>query len=84
MTQAVDALRKLPQTQQDDVARFLFELTSDTPMTAVDAAAIAESEDELSRGERITPAAIRAFWNHTRIERLVRSSATQVLGDAAS
>jgi hypothetical protein len=50
MTQALDALRKLPDAQQDDVARFLLELTNDAPMTAEDAAAIAEAEAELSRG----------------------------------
>jgi hypothetical protein len=64
MTQALDALRKLPDAQQDDVARFLLELTNDAPMTAEDAAAIAEAEAELSRGERVAPPAIRAFWHN--------------------
>jgi hypothetical protein len=63
MTQALDALRKLPDAQQDDVARFLLELTNDAPMTAEDAAAIAEAEGELSRGERVASEAIRAFWH---------------------
>jgi hypothetical protein len=60
MTQALDALRKLPDAQQDDVARFPLEHR----LTAEDAAAIAQAEAELSRGERVAPQAIRTFWHN--------------------
>ena len=62
MTKALEALRKLPDERQDELAPFLLALADDEPLTAADKAAIAEAEAELARGEHVPPETIRAFW----------------------
>ncbi|MGO9984437.1 MAG: hypothetical protein ACLPIX_09545 [Rhodomicrobium sp.] len=59
---AVNAIRRLPPETQDDLGRFLLDLTSAPPLTADEAAAIAEAEAELARGEGVSGDGVRAFW----------------------
>jgi hypothetical protein len=61
---AIAAISKLPPETQDDLARFMLALAGETPepLTPDEAAAIAEAEAELSRGERVPPEVIQAFW----------------------
>jgi len=62
--QAVAAISRLPPKTQDDLARLMLALAEDSPppLTPDEAAAIAEAESELARGERVPPETIRAFW----------------------
>jgi hypothetical protein len=62
MTKALEALRKLPEERQDEIAPFLLALADDEPFTEADAAAIAEAKAQLARGERVPPETMRAFW----------------------
>ena len=62
MTKALEALRKLPDERQDELAPFLLTLADDEPLTEADKAAIAEAEAELARGEHVQPETMRAFW----------------------
>jgi hypothetical protein len=61
---AMDAISKLPPETQDDLARFMLALAAGAPerLTPEEAAAIAEAEAEIARGERVAPEAIQAFW----------------------
>jgi hypothetical protein len=63
--QAIAAIGKLPPETQDDLARFMLALASEptTPLTSEEAAAIAEAEAEIGRGERVPRETIRAFWH---------------------
>jgi hypothetical protein len=63
--QAFAAISKLPPETQDDLARFMLALAggASVPLTADEAAAIAEAEAEIGRGERLAPETIRAFWH---------------------
>lgn len=65
MDKAVEALRNLPDPLQDDLARMVLDLVSDAPLalTSDEAAAIAEAEAELARGERTSAADVNAFWS---------------------
>jgi hypothetical protein len=62
--QAIAAISKPPPETQNDLARFMLALTGSppTPLTPDEAAAIAEAEAEIGRGERVPPEAIQAFW----------------------
>ena len=62
--QAVAAIRKLPPDTQDDLARLMLALAEapPTPLTPEEAAAIAEAEAEIARGERVPQETIQAFW----------------------
>jgi hypothetical protein len=62
--QAVAAISKLPPETQDDLARFMLALASESPvpLTAEEAAAISEAEAEILRGERVPTDSIQAFW----------------------
>jgi predicted transcriptional regulator len=62
MTKALEALRKLPDERQDELAPFLLALADEEPLTEADKAAIAEAEAELARGEHVAPETMRAFW----------------------
>lgn len=64
LEQAVAAISRLPAETQDDLARLMLALAEDapTPLTADEAAAIAEAEAEIARGERVPPEAVAAFW----------------------
>lgn len=62
MTKALEALRKLPDERQDELAPSLLALADDEPFTDADAAAIAEAKAQLARGERVPPETMRAFW----------------------
>jgi hypothetical protein len=61
---AIAAISKLPPETQDDLARFMLALAAGTPaaLTSEEAAAIAEAEAEIGRGERVPPGTIQAFW----------------------
>ena len=63
--QAVAAISRLPPETQDDLARLMLALAegAPTPLTADEAAAIAEAEAEIARGERVPPETIQAFWH---------------------
>jgi hypothetical protein len=63
--QAVAAISKLPPATQDELARFMLALAKESPapLTPDEAAAIAEAEAEIARGERVPAEAIRAFWH---------------------
>ncbi len=62
--QAVAAVSRLPQETQDDLARLLLALAegATSPLTRDEAAAIAEAEAEIARGERVPPETVAAFW----------------------
>jgi hypothetical protein len=62
--QAVAAISQLPPETQDDLARLMLALaeSAPTPLTPDEAAAIAEAEAEIARGERVPPDTIQAFW----------------------
>jgi hypothetical protein len=62
--QAVAAIRQLPPETQDDMARMLLALVGGEPtsLTADEAAALAEAEVEIERGERVPNEIVRAFW----------------------
>jgi hypothetical protein len=62
--QAIAAISKLPPETQDDLARFMLALAggAPTPLTPDEAAAIAEAEAEIGRGERVPASTIEAFW----------------------
>jgi hypothetical protein len=62
--QAVAAISQLPQETHDDLARLMLALAEggSTPLTPDEAAAIAEAEAEIARGERVPPEAVQAFW----------------------
>jgi hypothetical protein len=62
MTKAIDALRKLPNERQDELASFLLALTDDAPLTAEEAQAIAEARAENAREGLVPDEAVRAFW----------------------
>lgn len=61
LEQAINAVRRLPETQ-DDLGRFLLELASDAPLHPDEIAALDEAEAEVARGERASPERVRAFW----------------------
>jgi S-adenosylhomocysteine hydrolase len=62
--QALAAISKLPPETQDELARLMLALASGapTPLTPDEAAAIAEAEAEIGRGERVPAETIQAFW----------------------
>jgi hypothetical protein len=64
LEQAVAAISRLPPETQDDLARLMLALAEDAPtsLTADEAAAIAEAEAEIARGERVPAETIAAFW----------------------
>lgn len=64
LEQAIDLVRSLPEATQDDVARFLMDLADD-PLPTLnpdEAAAIAEAEAEIARGESVPAETMKAFW----------------------
>jgi hypothetical protein len=62
--QAIAAISKLPPDTQDELARLMLALASEAPiaLTEEEAAAIAEAEAEIGRGERVSQETIQAFW----------------------
>ena len=65
MKKAFAAASRLPPERQDDLARYLLALSvrdSDVPLTAGEAAAIAEAEAELAHGEHVPQDQIDDFW----------------------
>ena len=61
---AIAAISQLPPETQDDLARLMLALAdgAPTPLTPDEAAAIAEAEAEIARGERVPPDVINSFW----------------------
>ena len=66
--QAVAAISQLPPETQDDIARLMLALAESprTPLTVDEAAAIAEAEGEIARGDLVPPEKIQAFWHSQR------------------
>ena len=64
LQEAMAAIGCLPPETQDDLARLMLALAEDapTPLTADEAAAIAEAEAEIARGERVPAETIATFW----------------------
>jgi hypothetical protein len=64
LEEAIAALRRLPPETQDDMARMLLALVGGEPtsLTTDDAAAVAEAEVEIGRGERVSNEIVQAFW----------------------
>ena len=62
--QAIAAISKLPPETQDDLARYILALAAGAPvpLSADEAAAIAEAEAEIARGQRVAPETVQAFW----------------------
>jgi hypothetical protein len=62
--QAVAAIGQLPSETQDDIARMLLALVGGGPtsLTADEAAAVAEAEVEIGRGEQVPNEIVQAFW----------------------
>ena len=69
LEQAIAAMSQLPPETQDDLARFIIALAAGAPnpLTTDEAAAIAEAEAEIGRGERVAPETIQAFWRTHRL-----------------
>jgi hypothetical protein len=63
--QAVAAIRQLPPETQDDIARMLLALVDGEPtsLTRDVAAAVADAEVEIVRGERVPSEIVQAFWH---------------------
>lgn len=62
LDEAVEAVRRLPAGTQDDIGRFLLDLTSEASLEPDEIAAIAEAEAEIARGEGLTGEELKAFW----------------------
>jgi len=62
--QAIAAISQLPPETQDELARLMLALAEGvpTPLSTDEAAAIAEAEAEIARGERVPPETIQALW----------------------
>ena len=65
MKRAFAAASELPPDRQEELARYVLALSQPSAslgLSAGDAAAIAEAESELARGERATEEQVNAFW----------------------
>jgi hypothetical protein len=66
LEKAVSAVRSLPASTQDDIARVMLMLASEdqppVPLTAEEEASLAESLAQASRGEFATDEQARAVW----------------------
>jgi predicted transcriptional regulator len=66
LEKAVAAVRELPASSQDDIARVMLMLASGdqapVPLTAEEEASIAESLAQAARGEFATDEQVRAVW----------------------
>jgi predicted transcriptional regulator len=66
LEKAVAAVRGLPASIQDDIARVMLVLASEdqtsVPLTAEEEASLAESLAQASRGEFATDEQVRAVW----------------------
>jgi predicted transcriptional regulator len=66
LEKAVAAVRGLPPSTQDDIARVMLMLASDeqapVPLTAEEEASLAESLAQAARGEFATDEQVRAVW----------------------
>ncbi len=66
LEKAVAAVRGLPASSQDDIARVMLMLVSDdqapVPLTPEEEASIAESLAQAARGEFATDEQVRAVW----------------------
>ncbi len=61
---AVAVISRLPAETQDDLARLMLALAENPPhpLSTDEAAAIAEAEAEIARGEHVPEETIQAFW----------------------
>ncbi len=61
---AVAVISQLPAETQDDLARLMLALAENPPqpLSAEEAAALAEAEAEIARGERVPEETIQTFW----------------------
>ena len=65
MKRAFEAASQLPEDRQEELARYLLALsrrTADAGLAPDEAAAIAEAEAELARGERVPQGQIDELW----------------------
>jgi hypothetical protein len=67
LERAIEAARKLPPEEQDDIARAIIQLAGDSdaepvPLTPEERAAIARSKAAATRGEFATDEDVRAVW----------------------
>ena len=67
LDRALDAMRKLPEAAQDDIARIVLRLAgaedeAPVPLTAEEEAAVAASKAAAARGEFATEEEVRAAW----------------------
>lgn len=65
MKRAFAAASQLPPDRQEELARYVLALSQPSAslsLSADDAAAIAEAESELARGERAPQEQVNAFW----------------------
>ena len=67
LEQAIEAARRLPPDEQDDIARAIIQLTgggdaTPIPLTPDERAAIDKSKAAAARGEFATDEEVRAVW----------------------
>lgn len=66
LQRAFEAVSRLPQDRQDDIARYILQLSEDgravVPLSADEAKAIAEAEAEFAAHGPATEAEVNAFW----------------------
>ena len=66
LDQAIEAVRKLPQHEQDEIARVVLQLTGSesepVPLTPEEREALAISMAQAERGEFATDEEVRAVW----------------------
>ena len=66
LEKALEAVRGLPEGEQDEIARTILALVGDgdepVPLTDDERAAIARSKAEAARGEFATDEEVRAVW----------------------
>ena len=67
--QVIDALGRLPVDRQEDLARYMLKLARDPrehhTLSPEEAAAIAEAEAQLARGDRVPDEIVREFWSRS-------------------
>jgi len=70
MKRAFAAASRLSPDRQDDLARYLLALSEsaeDIQVSAEEAAAIAEAEAEIARGEHVSEQTVKAFWQRNGV-----------------
>ena len=67
MEKAIDALRRIPDRRQNDIAQVVLELAADSEqvyqLSPDEESDLAQSEEEAARGEFASDADVRAVWS---------------------